>query len=166
MSDPFEDIIREQAELDRTIERTRLKEIPIYDKGSFAPVLSGSGTPGSFTYGSRNLIRWTRIGGMLFFGGTVHITATAVAPVGTMSISTFPFAGIDPTTSTSGMCEVKWSGITLTANYTSISLQFTTTTSGTLIKSGTAGVALAVLTGAELTAAAQDFRIGGHYRIA
>lgn len=165
--DPFADLIAEHLKLSKQVRRTETKETPIYSKGSFAPALVGAGTPGTFTYGSANLIEWTRIGNRVFVNGRLQITATSVAPVGVLTITAFPFAGVSNSTmAIAGVMNMEWNGIDLPAGYTSISLQMPNgSTSGSPIISGD-NVVFGNLTGAHLTAGgAYDLRMGGNYRI-
>lgn len=166
--DPFEAIIREQDKLLRRIKATETKETPLYQKGTFSPTLVGSGTAGTFTYGSGNVVEWTRDGNRLHYNGRLQITGTSVNPVGNMTINGWPFAGVADTNSTiAGIGTFMWTFITLVAGYTVIHLQFNNGSSvATLVRSGS-NVALAIVQGAELTSGGgtYDFRFGGNYRI-
>jgi len=135
--------------------------------GSFAPALVGAGTAGTFTYGNANLVEYTVIGNRLFFNGRVDISATTVAPVGNLTITGWPYAGVaNASMAIAGIGSCEWRGVTFAANYLGIALQFANGSSAaTLVKSGTAGVNLAALTGGELGGGVYDFRFGGSYRI-
>jgi hypothetical protein len=160
-------LLRTSQRRARALDQTIVKEIPIYNEGSFAPTLVGAGTAGTFTYGSGNLVEWTRIGNRLFVNGRVHITATAVAPVGNLTINGWPLAGVaDTNMAIAGIMAVQWRNVNMPANYWSIVLQFANaSTTPALIRSGTNNNAAAVA-GGELAGGVYDFRFGGNYRIA
>lgn len=166
LDDPFADLVKEHLEMEKQIRRTETKETPLYGKGSLAPTLVGATIAGSFTYGTGNLVEWTRIGNRLFINGRVDITATATAPTGTLTINTFPFAGVaDTNMAIAGVMNMEWRNVDLPAGFTSISLQFANgTAAATLIRSGD-NVASAAVDGTELTGGVYDFRFGGNYRI-
>jgi hypothetical protein len=161
-------LLRRLTLLEQRVGRVEVIERAEYLTGSFAPALVGSGTAGTFTYGSGNLVEWTRNGNRLFVNGRVQITATAVAPVGNLSITGWPYAGVsDANMAIAGVGACEWRNVTFAANYLSIAVQWANgTTAATLVKSGTAGVNVVALTGAELGGGVYDFRFGGHYRIA
>lgn len=138
-----------------------------YGKGNFSPTLVGAGTAGTFTYGTGNLVEWTRRGDRLAFNGRVNITATAVAPVGNLSINGWPYAGVsDANMAIAGVGTVAWRSVNLPANYWTIALQFANGSSAPLlVRSGTNNL-LAVVQGGELAGGVYDFRFSGEYRIA
>lgn len=156
------------TKLEQTVRQLAARTFINYNKGTFAPALVGSGTAGTFTYGAGNLVEYTIIGNRLLFNGRVDITATTVAPVGNLTITGWPYAGVaNASMAIAGVGSCEWRGITFAANYQALSIQFANGSSAaTLVKSGTAGVNLASLTGGELGGGAYDFRFGGEYRIA
>jgi len=172
MSDPFEELIREQRLLEQTVERTRLKEIPIKDKGTFTPALVGSGTAGTFTYTANlTLVEWTRNGNRIEFNGRLVITAIAVAPVGNMTITGFPAGFSDSTMAIAGFCTfVQWQ-FNVAAGYTHVVGQFANgSTSMTILKNGD-NLASTIVQGSEVALIGGggtniDLRFGGGYRCA
>jgi hypothetical protein len=138
-----------------------------YSKGSFAPTLVGAGTAGTFTYGAGTLIEWTINGNRLRFNGRINITATAVAPVGNLSVNGWPYAGVaDTNMAIAGVGSMEWRSVNLPANYWSISLQFSNGGStAALVRSGTNNN-FAVVQGGELAGGVYDFRFSGSYRVA
>ena len=140
---------------------------PFLETGSFSPTLVGATTGGTFTYGTGNLIEWTRRGDRLSFNGRVSITATTVAPVGSLSIRGWPYAGVsDSNMAIAGVGAMIWQNVNLPAGFTSISLQFTNgSITPNLVRSGQ-NVGLAIVQGGELAGGVYDFRISGEYRIA
>jgi hypothetical protein len=160
-------LLRRLALLEQRVGRVEVIERAAYAKDSFAPALVGSGTAGTFTYGSGNLVEWTRLGNRLLVNGRVQITATTVAPVGNLTITGFPFAGVsDSNMAIAGVMAMEWRNVDLPAGYTSVALQFANgATAASLIRSGD-NVNFAIVQGAELTGGVYDFRFGGHYRVA
>lgn len=138
-----------------------------YDTGSFTPTLTGSTTPGTFTYvAGTSLIEWTRIGNRLEFNGRVGISAIPVAPTGNIQISGFPFVAVANATMliAGGGTLITWQ-LNVVAGYTDVSLQIATgATDMVLLKNGD-NLAPATVTPAELLAVA-DFRFFGQYRVA
>lgn len=164
----FAEIIKDQVKVARQVDRTETKETPIYQKGSFSPALVGTTIAGTYTYGAGNLVEWTRIGNRLFYNGRISITVITTAATGNITVTGWPFSGVaDTNMAIAGVGAMTWSKITFVANYLSISMQHANgTAASTMIKSGTAAVAVVSLTGAEIGAAPLDFRFGGDYRIA
>lgn len=159
-------ILQRLAFIERLLDRLEAKSSINYDKGSFSPVLKGSGVAGTFTYTSANLFEWTRIGNLCFFCGRVAISATAVNPTLNMSIDGWPFAGaINASQGVAGWGTGAWTAVVFPAGYSVMNLQFGNSTSAALVRSGT-NVNLAQVQGAELVAAAKDFRYAGHYQVA
>lgn len=167
--------MHDQRSIARRLEQTQIVERPggvsgfdaFYATGSFVPTLVGAGTPGTFTYtANATLVEWTQIGNRLLFNGRILITATAVAPVGNMSINGWPYAGVtDANMAIAGVGVMEWKFVTLPAGYTVITLQFGNSATPSLVRSGT-NVNLATVQGGELTGGAYDFRFGGEYKIA
>lgn len=157
---------RAQADLARRIGQSEVKEVPIYASGSFVPTLVGAGTAGTFTYtANATLVEYTRIGNRLFYNGRIVISATAVAPVGNMTINGWPYAGVtDANMAIAGVGAMEWSKVTLPAGYNTIALQFSANATPTLVRSGT-NVVVGVVQGGELTGGVYDFRFGGEYKI-
>lgn len=163
----YEALVRRLMLLEQRVGRVEVRERGEYSFGSFAPTLVGSGTAGTFTYATGNLVEWTVNGNRLEFNGRVVISATTVAPVGNLSINGWPYAGVaDTNMAIAGVGAVEWSKINLPANYWSVVLQFANSSSSALlVRSGTNNN-LAVVQGGELAGGVYDFRFGGHYRIA
>ena len=178
MSDPNRDILRILQANEKRLAQTEVKEVPgaipgftsFYGTGSFTPTLVGATTPGTFTYtANATIVEWSRIGNQLFFNGRIVITAIAVAPVGTMTVNGWPYAGVsDANMAIAGITPVEWRGIALPANYWSVVLQFNNGSStAQLARSGTNN-AQAPVQGAEIALVAGSFelRFGGGYRVA
>lgn len=136
------------------------------ESGSFSPTLVGAGTAGTFTYASGNLVEWDRRGTRLTFNGRVNISATTVAPVGSLSIQGWPYAGVsDANMAIAGIGTVIWRNVNLPAGFTAIALQFSNgSTTPNLIRSGQ-NVGLAIVQGGELAGGVYDFRLSGEYRV-
>jgi hypothetical protein len=92
-----------------------------YATGTFTPTIVGSTTPGTFTY-SVNAAQYTRIGDRVMFNGRIAVTATAVAPVGSVTINGFPFTS-GANSSNGNILGAAWitsPNINFTAGYTQI----------------------------------------------
>lgn len=169
------DMLKMLVENDRRLSKTEVKEVlgnipgftSFYATGSFTPTLVGAGTAGTFTYtANATLVEWTRIGNRLLFNGRITISATAVAPVGNMSINGWPFAGVtDANMAIAGVGAMGWRNVTFPAGFTALALQFSNNTTPALIRSGS-NVNVSQLQGADLVGGAYDFRFGGEYKVA
>ena len=164
MSDPFAEIIAEQARLDAQIRNTKLKETPLQVRGSFVPLWVGSTIAGSFTYTTAAcLVEWTRHNDRLFFNGRIVISAIGVAPTGNLTITGWPYSGVTDggMVIAGGGTLITWT-LNLAAGYTDASLQFTNSAVATVLRSGD-NVAAVAVAGGELIVG--DCRFFGHYRI-
>lgn len=63
-----------------------------YAEGSWTPAFAGTGTAGSFTYGSERNGRYTRIGNIVHIRAYVVISAISVSPTTNLIITGLPFA--------------------------------------------------------------------------
>lgn len=153
----------------RAIGQTIVKEVPIYDEGTFVPVLFGSTGAGTFTYDATNThIDWTRIGNRVLVNGRIRITAIPVAPAGAMRISTLPFTSATTGFSIAGEFDFLYQGITLPAGYTQAGIAVIDTVTYMALQRAGSNVAVANVLAAEivLVGGVLDFRIGGEYQIA
>lgn len=155
---------REIEKINRILERLRTAEGGARE-GTWTPGLLGSGTAGSFTYGAGNGAEYTRIGDRILINGRLQITATAVAPVGNLSITGLPFtAGSSASVIAGGIEIFNWATFNVAAGYTDIGGQILngTTTIG-IVKNGD-NLAPAYVQGSE-AAATLDLQFFGHYRV-
>jgi hypothetical protein len=83
-------IIYELLELREELRELLRAERAREETGTFTPIYLGSGTAGTFTYTSQ-IGHYRVIGDLVFFWGTVTISAFSVAPTGNMSISGLPY---------------------------------------------------------------------------
>lgn len=165
-NDPFMDLIQEQIALERRVEITETKETPIYQKGTFVPAWVGSTTAGTFTYtANQTLVEWTRNGNRVDFNGRIVITAIGVAPVGTLTITGFPFTAVsDANMFVSGGGPFMAWAFNVAAGYTDAGLYIPNGAAAAVcVKSGD-NLAIANVTGGELIVG--DCRFAGCYRIA
>lgn len=161
------DLRRRVALLERRAGRLETKPAPYYQTGTFVPTLVGATTPGTFTYGNGTLVEWTRIGDRLYFNGRISISATTVAPVGSLTIRGWPLAGVaDTNMAIAGVAAMAWAFVNMPAGFTAIILQFANgSTNASLVRVGQ-NVNQAAVAGGELAGGVYDFRFGGHYRVA
>lgn len=132
--------------------------------GTWTPTIVGSGTAGSFTYSGTGG-DYTRIGDRVFFNARVNITATAVAPTGSLSIAGLPIAATASASVIAGGASfIQWL-FNLAAGYTAVGGQILsgTTTIG-IVKAGD-NLAPAYVDGSEALAAF-DLQFWGVYRVA
>lgn len=90
----------------------------IQKQGTWTPVLAGSSTPGTQTYGEQ-VGRYVRAGNMLFVTFRITLSAKDGATAGSMRITGLPF--IYPSAFTNGIAAVsigQWGVITFPANFT------------------------------------------------
>lgn len=92
MSDPFAEIIREQALLDKTLERARLKETPISEKGTYVPTYVGGTTPGTTTYSFQSGV-YAVIGPIIVVTGQINWTAATGTGEARISVPFTPTGG-------------------------------------------------------------------------
>lgn len=84
------DIVRIMRALDRRIGQTEVKEVPIYETGTFTPVYKGSGTAGSWTY-STQIGRYIRFNNLVIITIDLIAATRPVAPTGNALIDGLPF---------------------------------------------------------------------------
>lgn len=80
----------ELRDLRRRIAALESSELPIATKGSWTPVIAGTTIAGTFTYATQ-VGRYAQIGNRVLFNLTVAISAIAVGPTGTLTITGLPF---------------------------------------------------------------------------
>lgn len=157
---------RRLRELEALVERLTREDVLLHDSGSFVPEWAGTGTAGTFTYNTdATLVEWERIGNRLFYNGRIVITAISVAPVGILTITGWPNAGVADADMAvaGGGAMIAWA-LNVAAGYTDVNLQFTNASSApNLVRSGD-NVAIANVQGGELIVG--DCRFAGSYRIA
>lgn len=90
----------------------------IADQATFTPTLVGSGTAGTFTYTTRTGA-YCRIGQLVQCSIVILLSAMAVAPVGTMTITGLPFTS-DSSYGTQGVTVNQWGNVTLGGGYTQL----------------------------------------------
>ena len=84
------------------------------DATAYSPVLSGTGTAGTFTYDVQ-VGRYCRIGPLVFYSFFVNVSAASVAPTGNMQVS-LPVASAN-ISNLYGASAIEISGVNLTAGY-------------------------------------------------
>lgn len=159
-------IARALSRSNRAIGQTIVKEVPIYDEGSFVPTWFGVTTPGTFNYTANQcLVEWTRLGNRVLYNGRIVITAITVAPVGALTIAGWPFAAVSDATmaNAGGGAFTAWA-INVAAGYTDVGLQFANGSSAAVVTRSGDNVAIANVQGGELITG--DCRFSGGYRIA
>lgn len=164
MSDP--QTLRRIDALERALAALQTRELPTSAIGAWPtdPELVGSGTAGSYTYTTTGA-EYTRIGDRVFINGRCRATATAVAPVGNLSITGLPFAASSTeSVIAGGIVFIQWQ-FNIAAGYTQVEGQILAgATSISIIRSGD-NVAPAVVQGGEALAAF-DLQFWGEYRVA
>ena len=134
------------------------------DVGTFTPTLVGSGTAGTFTYSGTGA-EYMRIFGWVVFQGRVNITATAVAPTGSLSIGGLPIAGASSVAAVAGGAVIyNWSGFNVAAGYTHVAGQVLSGGSSIPIVKNGDNLASAYVQGSE-AAATVDLQFFGLYRV-
>jgi len=168
-----------QRDLARRLEQTQVTERPggvtgfdtFYATGSFTPTLVGIGTAGTFTYdATETFCNWTRIGNRIAFNGRVRITAIAVAAVGGLTISGFPFVAATLTTGSQpagGATMIGWT-LTTPATYYHVTGSFVEGESRIRLLRNSINVLPAAVQGGEfvLVGGVGDFLFEGQYQVA
>lgn len=154
----------EIEKINRILERLRTAEGGSR-KGTWTPVLLGSVTPGTFTYGGGNGAEYTRFADRVLINGRLQITATSVAPTGSLSITGLPFtAGSSASVIAGGIEIFNWATFNVAAGYTDIGGQVLSgTTVIGIVKNGD-NLAPAYVQGSE-AAATLDLQFFGQYRV-
>lgn len=164
MSDP--QTLRRIDALERALSALQTREYtPL--TGTWTPTLVGSGTAGTFTYGAGNGGDYQRVGNWVHFAGRIFITATSVAPTGSLAIGGLPIAAAATVGSViaGGANIFNWNGFNVAAGYTQVDGQILTGESDIgIIKNGD-NLAPAYVQGSE-AATTIDLQFWGAYRVA
>jgi hypothetical protein len=163
----FANLAERLAKAERRIQQLETQDGG-YIAGTWTPVFAGTTTPGSFTYSVQGG-EYTVMGNRCFFNGRVAISAIGVAPVGVITITGLPFAGVAGAQAIAGGATmILWVMNISAAGYTQVEGQLGNGSSAmTLVKSGD-GVGGASVVAADfvLVGANLEFRFFGSYRIA
>lgn len=162
-----DDVERRLVALERQLADYRTREKPPYAASTWTPAIAGSGTAGTFTYDTTNTkAQYTRDGDRVEFNGRVLVTATAVAPTGSVRISGLPIVSGANTDNGNilGGAAITFSGVNLVAGYTQVEGVITGSVAFIQLYEMGDNVARAIMQGGEL-AAAFDFFFWGMYKI-
>jgi len=111
-----------------------------YEEGTWTPVIAGSVTAGTQTY-TNQIGLYTKVGRVVHFKVRITLSAFDGATAGNVLITGLPFSGNSTTNLRQAIAVGVWGGITLSAGYAGLGVNFSSTSNLNLIQVGSASAA-------------------------
>lgn len=120
------DMLRALKGIDRRIGQTEVKEVPLYETGTFTPVYQGTGTAGVWTY-SLQIGRYIRLGNAVLITIDIQSATRPTPPTGNARITGLPFTAVNVTNAHHGLALGQFDGVITGTQLCPIVLPNTTT---------------------------------------